>query len=353
MVADLGTAMTATSGITVGAILAYAPWLIVGLTLAAILLTRGGRQGMCKFYYLTRSLVCLELGAGGFIRIALVVAVPACAVAYTKGALAGGASGFDWHVFLTVLIAITIAGILANLLNLSLTFKKLLTPGAGLIFRDERKVGTAGILKKFSRCLLWGNAKPTDVRDIITDILDIVVLHVRDHRGSLRKDRPEVFANLLLADTAEMVVVARDATLHASAYQRPIPARYPKATVLCGRAVEAKKVLTIGDLTAEYQEAPQNKPYRSIMAVPLFRSGHDYAYGALSVDSSRPYFFESFRQGHVANSLENSLMPYCQLITMVLEALIDPSPEKMISALASSPVMSQNALAEEEGASDG
>jgi hypothetical protein len=117
--------------------------------------------------------------------------------------------------------------------------------------------------------------------------------------------------------------------------------------------VDAKQVLTIGDLTEEYQEAPHNKPYRSIMAVPLFASGRDEAYGALSVDSSRPYFFESFRRGHVANSLENSLMPYCQLITLVLETLIDPSLAKVLSALAPPEPVAENPVGVDKGASDG
>ena len=261
------------------------------MALFAVLLFKDGRKAASKLYHLIRSVVCVEVGIGGFLRIAFMVAVPACAAAYLKGSMAGGDSGFDWQVFWTVLIVITGAGVLANLFNLSMAFRRLLAPGAGLVFRDERKVGTAGILKRVNRCLIWGNTTPEQARSIITDILDVIVMHVRDHRGSVRKDRPEVFANLLLTDVSDMVVVARDSALCATAYQRRIPARYPKTAVLCGRAVDAKQVLTIGDLTEEYQEAPQNKPYRSIMAVPLFASGRDHAYGALSVDSSRPYFF--------------------------------------------------------------
>ena len=114
-----------------------------------------------------------------------------------------------------------------------------------------------------------------DTKAILRDLLDVIVLHVRDHRGNFRDDRIEVFANLLLVDGQDLVVVARDKGSHSVRYHRPVPARHARSAMLCGRAIESKKVLTVGLLTQAYPEGPVNKPYKSILALPLFSADGD------------------------------------------------------------------------------
>ena len=84
----------------------------------------------------------------------------------------------------------------------------------------------------------------------------------------------------------------------------------------------AKKALSIGKLREEYPEGPQNKPYASILAIPLFNSDGESIFGCLSIDCSKPYFFQSFTPDEVENDMENSLQPYLQLITMVAECFV-------------------------------
>lgn len=68
------------------------------------------------------------------------------------------------------------------------------------------------------------------------------------------------------------------------------------------------------------------------MAIPLFGTD-DNPYGVLSIDSSRPYFFESFITDQVENDLENSLQPYLQLITMILECLVSHDKSVVLQKL--------------------
>jgi hypothetical protein len=115
-----------------------------------------------------------------------------------------------------------------------------------------------------------GRISEKELRVILREILDLIVLHVRDYRGS-RKEKPkEVFANLLVEDGNNLVVVMRDSMSHSAEYERPIPRTYPKASLACGRAIMAKKPFSVGRLIDEYPEGPKNKPYRSILAIPLF-----------------------------------------------------------------------------------
>lgn len=295
----------------------------------AALLFRDGRHTLHKFYHLTKTFIGVDVGMGGLIRLALYSAVPALAVAFNKGL---GKDIFDWTLFWEVFLVITIIGVITNLLNSSLTFKDLLSPGSGHVWRNDRKAATAAIIKKLSANIGKADLPVTEVRSLLTDLLDIVALHVRDHRGSHSKDKHEVFANILLEDGEKLTVVARDSILHKMEYERKIPLSYSKSTMLCGRSLESRKALSVGDLTHAYPEGPKNKPYRSILAIPLFGTD-DTPYGVLSIDSSRPYFFESFITDQVENDLENSLQPYLQLITMILECLVSHDKSVVLQKL--------------------
>ena len=289
---------------------------------------------MVRWYYLLKRMLGVEVGWRGLVQLALHSALPAIIVGIVKGY---GQSIFDFHLFWTVFGVVTVVGVITNLLNENLQLKKVLSPGAGRVWRTKRKAITAGIMLRINRHIVHRTPNPSEVQKILQDLLDVIVLHVRDHRGNFKEDRPRVFCNLLIEDGPHLVVVARDSiSQSSSAYKRSTPVRYPKETMLCGRAITSKKVLSVGELTNSYPEGPKTKPYRSILAIPLFSAQNDSSdmpYGALSIDCSEPYFFESFAPGQAENDLENSLQPYTQLITLTLESLVSTDRHSMILEL--------------------
>lgn len=316
--------------------------LILGVAIAIafvfLLIFEDGRRVLVKLFYLIRYMFGVEVGLRGLIQIGLYSALPALAVAIAQGARDSSQKGFDWHTFMTFFLIVTAVGIGANIINRSMTLQRILSPGAGRVWRAQRKSVTAAIIQRLNRHITHSTATIDEVQKILRDLLDVIVLHVRDHRGNFRNDRPRVFGNLLLEDGADLVVVTRDSFSHSPEYQRPIPARYPKARMLAGRAIETRKVLSVGVLRHAYPEGPKNKPYESILAIPLFGAQGDAPYGVLSIDCSQPYFFESFAPGKVENDLENSLQPYAHLITLTLEALVSTDRSVVISKLTQSSV---------------
>jgi hypothetical protein len=298
--------------------------------IASLAVSEDGRRSLIRRFYLIRKLLRVEVGLRGVLQLGLYNGLLAVAVAFTQGYRQ---STFDWQAFFTVLLVVTVVGLLANLLNQSMQFKRILSPGAGRVWRVERKALTAGIIQRINRHIAHSTPESAEVKKILRNLLDVIVLHVRDHQGHFRNDRPHVFANLLIEDGSDLLVVARDSFSHSAGYKRVIPVRYAKETLLCGRAIASRKVLSVGEMTDSYPEGPKTKPYRSILAIPLFRAEGDSAYGALSIDCSQPYFFDSFYPGKVENDLENSLQPYAHLITLVLDTLVSTDRIRLVSVL--------------------
>jgi hypothetical protein len=297
------------------------------------LVTKDGRRSLRRAYYLTITLVSIEVGTGGFLRLLILSVLPSIGVAYAKG-YKSGEKLFDWHTFWFVLVGITVVTVFYNLLQNSMHFKRTLSPGAGHVWRDQRKTTTAAIIKRINLSLGKGSPlKTEEVRRILSDLLDIVVLHVRDHRGSFNEDKQDVFANILLDAGDKLVVIARDSNCNKPGYTRATPFEYGKAGLICARAMEVKKPLSVGDLVNEYPEGPKNKPYKSILAIPLIASDDSGVYGALSLDSSRLYFFETFLEGQAENQLENTLQPYIQLVTLILETLVHRNSKNVLESL--------------------
>ncbi len=60
---------------------------------------------------------------------------------------------------------------------------------------------------------------------------------------------------------------------------------------------------------AKMEEYPEirDKPYRSVLAIPLIASDGKTVFGALSIDSPKPYSFQSFEPMATENRLENGL----------------------------------------------
>lgn len=257
---------------------------------------------------------------GATLRYGIAAAAVAFAKSFSHGA--DGQFKFDFATFWIIVGVFSAVNVLSNLWDAAVRGGRLFRPIHGSVFREKRKQRTAAVLRKISVLLAKDNVAPREARELITDILDCIALHVRDARGSHNEQRFDVFASLLMEDGDHLVVVARDAGLHTSKYQRPVPARYPKGGMLAARSILAKQALSVGELCDEYPEAPTNKPYRSILTIPVIGSDEATVLAVVSIDSSRPYFFQSFQRGFVENELENSLQPYLQTLVLALEQLV-------------------------------
>lgn len=290
---------------------------------------------MAGFFHKFSNFLTVDSGGWRAVLGALLrSAILAAALAFSKsiGHQPDGQWTFDYQFFFASVGVIACVNLLSNLLDIGLRGGSLLSPTNGRMFRQERKKATAGLIRRIGANLDGQTVSNKEAQKIISTILDCIALHVRDARGSHNKDRIEVFASLLIDDGQDVVVVVRDNLLHSDKYRRPVPQKYPKGGMLATRALTAKRVLSVGDLCTEYPEAPTNKPYRSILAIPIFGTDES-PLAVVSVDSSRAYFFQSFQRDKAENDLENGLLPYLELLVLALENLVDRDPSSRIKKL--------------------
>jgi hypothetical protein len=315
------------------------PLLVIVLAMVAaaivftglLLLTPASLQPIRKLAYLTANAFVVDVGWRDLAYWAIVGGVVAVPTAVLKGWGKEG-EGFHWGTFWFVALILAGAQAAGAIFHLLTKGGRLLRPVHGAVWRQERKSATAAIIERINEQLGADTVDVEKVRATITDVLRVIAIHVRDHRGDHRRLR--VFANLLLPDGDDLVVVARDPTLHTEHYHRDIPKRYKKALLAAGRAFDGKAAVSVGELTVQYPEGPKNKPYASILALPLFGSSTgNTPIGVVSIDCSRPYFFETFAPGAIENELENNLAPYLRTLVLVLESLLSRDPRVMLSKL--------------------
>jgi GAF domain-containing protein len=115
----------------------------------------------------------------------------------------------------------------------------------------------------------------------------------------------QIFANLLIGEGDEMVVVARDQV------HRVGGARYPRNVMIASKALETGHPQLVGELYEEWPETVEGKPYRSILAIPV--NTESKVVGVVSIDSSLPFHF------HADPNLVNYLMPYVGLLAWTLD----------------------------------
>ena len=123
---------------------------------------------------------------------------------------------------------------------------------------------------------------PEEVQRYRCDVLRYIAQFVRDHRRD--SGSPTIFANLLVADGDDLVVVARDRE------HRITMARYPKAPMLAWEAITTGLVQLTGDVRTDYPDTARGKPYTSILTIPVFHRGRPVA--AVCIDSSSRYHFD-------------------------------------------------------------
>lgn len=270
-----------------------------------------------KHFYLLVNLVRIDIGIKGLLKLVILSTLPAVSIAFARS---NGSTRFDYHLFWVSILVIAGFNTFSNWLSSNHKLHDYFSPRSGRKWQLERKAQLSGVIKSISLQLNGVvHIDSEKAKELLIKLLDIIVLHVKDYRGSHNANNIDVFANILIAEGDQLTVVVRDSNSSKAGYTRKAPESYPKASLLCGRAMVAKKTLSIGDLKTEYPESPP-KPYKSILAVPLLSTASDI-YGCLSIDCSRSYFFQSFTCDTVENRLENTLMPYLKLITLVYEKL--------------------------------
>jgi hypothetical protein len=311
------------------------PWwalviIAVALVALSIVRIREVRNDLLKLLTMARNYVRVDYGVrrlGALLLVSAFVSFPSARKMSDEG-----------HIpFLRVFLLVVAAVFLFNLVTGSPILRTLFAPSAGTRWRRNRKVQTAGVINRIT--LLTGSDRLTraDVQDMVSDILSLIVSHVRDHRGSHQEDEYDVFANLLLPDGADLVVVARDRALRSKDYSRPVPKRYPTAALLCGEAIAKRQVLSVGDIHRERLGTPRDKPYNSVLAVPIERADGSGMLGVLSVDSTRPYFFKTFTPNALEDRLENNLQPYVRMLSLVLEGLAPRLPGSLLAVFDAQP----------------
>lgn len=135
------------------------------------------------------------------------------------------------------------------------------------------------------------------------EVLELIACYVRDHRRDWAKTT--IFANLLVEEDDELVVVARDRD------HRDGRARYPKQQMLAWTAISTGAPALTGDVHVDFPKTDPGKPYSSILAIPIHRNG--VVVGAVSIDSSQRYHFDLDAQ-----KLVDYLRPYVALLAWTL-----------------------------------
>ncbi len=313
---------------------------LAALGLVLLVVTPDGKKTVVKNCRIVSRTFWVEIGFGGLFRFFVNSVILGLSTAILKYSASGK---FDLQVFLVATLTLTLSNLTLNLLEASPQGKKLLSPGAGQVWRSDRKAETGAILKRIT--VLARSKKspsPTEVRTLLSDILGVIVKHVRDHRGC-SKVGVDVFANILIDDEKEsLIVVARNPDALTPQYRREVPQTYKKVDLFCSRVLSSNKTLTLSELVEAYPEGPKNKPYRSILAIPIISSDDSETYGVLSIDCTFPYFFDSFSPGKIENDMQISLLPYTQLIVLTLELLVGNPRWRMVKVLLSDDVTSES-----------
>jgi len=172
---------------------------------------------------------------------------------------------------------------------------------------DERKVRFARII---ARTGSWNDEK--DPHDYQRECLDLIANYVRSYRWDVYSR--VIFANLLVVDPeddSQLKVIARDREgLFGS---RTVPQTYERLERKVNSCFETGKTCIVDDLELEYGPEYAEKPYRSVLGIPLWSMDRKCVVGVLSIDSSESCHFRQ-----IATELEWNLQPYIVALELSL-----------------------------------
>lgn len=153
------------------------------------------------------------------------------------------------------------------------------------------------------------------------DALDLITSYVRGHRAD--HNGTIIFANLLVEDGDDIVVVARD-----KEHRVPL-ARYPKEGMIAWKAMQTGNTQICSDAT-KLLAPGREMSYRSILAIPI--RNDERILGVVSIDSSLPYHFDL-----EVDALERALAPYVCLLGWTLHRVAHSIPSTQPSTAGGTP----------------
>jgi GAF domain-containing protein len=172
--------------------------------------------------------------------------------------------------------------------------------------RVERQFLHYAVVEKLQRLLLSPDLIGQErINQYRTEVLQLVAAYVRSHRSDERGTM--VFANLLAEQDGVWKVLARD---QRHRFDSPV---IPKEHSLAWQAFTAGESKVTGDVYREYPNSPPGRPYRSILAIPVFMG--EKPVGVVTIDSSRKYHFDNDRL-----NLVHDLNPFVSLLGWTLVA---------------------------------
>lgn len=137
------------------------------------------------------------------------------------------------------------------------------------------------------------------------ETLQLIANFVRCHRED--EASRKIFVNLLVRDSADILVLARDTPT------RQPNARYPRSSMLAEEAISSGEAVFTGNVHARFPNFPgRAKTYNSILVLPI--RNERGILGAVSIDSTELHHFDL-----EYNELERFLAPYLALLVWTLE----------------------------------
>lgn len=166
--------------------------------------------------------------------------------------------------------------------------------------RVERQLLHLRLVEEMQRMLLVaGPIGEERRRNFRVEVLQLIASYVRSHRSD--EHGTMIHANLLAEQNGQWMVLARDERHRLDA---PVVSTEDSLAWQAYKSGEAK---VTGDVYEDYPGTPQGRPYRSILAIPVF-SG-DVPVAVVTVDSTRRYHFDSDR-----NNLVLDLNPFVAML---------------------------------------
>jgi GAF domain-containing protein len=165
----------------------------------------------------------------------------------------------------------------------------------------QRKYALGGMIEQMHR---MGSMKDEEVQRFRSDTLQLIANYVRDHRADVSD--PRIYANLLIEDGDDLVVIARDQP------NGRLGVRYRKSKMAVAEVLHTGEAVIIGDLSSEFPSNADGKSYKSILGLPIYLDGRIAA--ILSIDSQQAYHFD-----WEASELWDYLLPYMNLLAWTVE----------------------------------
>ncbi|WP_434346676.1 GAF domain-containing protein [Myxococcus virescens] len=166
--------------------------------------------------------------------------------------------------------------------------------------RIERQLLHLRLIERMQEMLLVAGPIGEERRqEYCVEVLQLIASYVRSHRSD--EDGKMIHANLLGEKNGQWCVLARD-----ERRRLDVPC-IPKESSLAWQAFASGEAKVTGDVFEDFPGTPTDRPYRSILAIPVFAGVRPVA--VVTIDSTRRYHFDSDR-----NNLVTDLNPFVAML---------------------------------------